>query len=347
MTVKQKDIAEAAGVSISTVSRVLNGICIKTNSYKYLNILRIAEELGYKKDISELKSDIKDLKKIGLILPRVGDSFFSKILKIISEAFSKNYNYQVIFYCTNDNQELEDKALNVLINQDIQGLIIAPCSKKIDSLKEIRRKKVPLIILDRFIEGIDADFIFVDNEYGVYQSVKYLIDNGHRKIGFVQTSKTVYTNIERLRGYRRALQESDIPFDESLIILKDNRESRGYIETKFLLNLENPPTAIFSPCDTVTLGVLEAIYEEKLRIPEDISLIAFDDFSLAPYLDSPLTVVSQPIEDIGNMTVKVMVERINNPTSRMKKIELKTKFIIRNSVRNLRNDLYSNTDNVY
>ena len=123
-----------------------------------------------------------------------------------------------------------------------------------------------------------------------------------------------------------------------MIILKDNRESRGYIETKFLLNLENPPTAIFSPCDTVTLGVLEAIYEEKLKIPEDISLIAFDDFSLATYLDSPLTVVSQPIEDIGNMAVKMMVERINNPISRMKKIELKTKFTIRNSVKNIKDN---------
>ena len=337
MNVKQKDIAKATGVSIATVSRTLAGKYSNSSGNKQLKILRIAEELGYKKDIGETDLDIKNIKKIGLIIPRVGDYFFGRVLKFISDVFIKNYNYQVIFYCTNDVPEIEEKALIILMNQDIQGLIVVPSSQKVGILKEINRKKTPLVILDRFIEGIDADFILVDNEYGVYQSVKYLISNGHRRIGFIQTLKSTYTNIERLKGYRRALKESDIPTDESLIVLKDNPKSRGYIEAKFLLNLKNPPTAIFSACETITLGVLEAIYEEKLKIPEDISLIAFDDFILTPYLNPPLTVVSQPIEDIGYMAAKMMTERSNNPSSDVKKIELKTRFIIRNSVSNLKN----------
>ena len=131
MNVKQKDIARATGVSIATVSRTLAGKYSNSSGNKQLKILRIAEELGYKKDIGETDLDIKNIKKIGLIIPRVGDYFFGRVLKFISDVFIKNYNYQVIFYCTNDVPEIEEKALIILMNQDIQGLIVVPSSQKV------------------------------------------------------------------------------------------------------------------------------------------------------------------------------------------------------------------------
>ena len=335
MKVTLKDIAKLAGVSVPTASRILSGKTSGRRSSKRDKVFKVAEELGYLRSISHKKSAAKKIKKIGLILPRIGDPFFGKIGQVISQLLLQQFDYQMVLYTTENRLSLEKKAVELLMDQDVKGIIAAPDGKKPEHLEEIIKFGIPLVLFDIQIDGLDSDSIVVDNEYGTYTAIKYLIDNGHQRIGIIINLEYLYTMGDRLRGYRRALEEAGFPIDESLIIKKHDRTDRGYIETKYLLSLKNKPTAIFTANNLVTLGALEAIHEEKLRIPEDISLIGFDDFVLAPHLNPPLTVVSQPEENIGRMVVRTLIERINNPSLAKKKIVLKTNLIIRNSAKNL------------
>jgi len=175
----------------------------------------------------------------------------------------------------------------------------------------------------------------VDNYQGAYDAVDYVIRSGHSRIAIIQGLPHTYTSTKRLEGYKDALKKHHIDVDSTLIVGNDFRKENGYIETKFLLNLEKPPTAIFATSDLITLGALEAIYEDKLRIPEDISLIAFDDIDFGPFLISPLTAVAQPREMMGEIAVKLLKEQIDNQTGSKepKRIVLKPELIVRGSVK--------------
>lgn len=166
-----------------------------------------------------------------------------------------------------------------------------------------------------------------------------MINCGHKCIAIIQGLQNTYTSNERLRGYLDALSCYNIPRNESYIVGHDFRKENGYIETKLLLSLETPPTAIFATSDLITLGVLQAIDEERCNIPNDISLLAFDDIDFAPYLVVPLTLVKQPRELMGEISVKILIEEIKSRgKSEKKKIVLNPELVIRKSVKNIQLD---------
>lgn len=333
MAVTLNDIAERAGVSVSTVSRVLND---KASKYRISSsteaaILEAAKELNYRPNQIARGLRLKKTNTVGVIAPDISNPFFAYIIKRVQN-IAHHLGYSIVVCNTDENLEQEIEHVNVLYRNRVDGLIAMPVGQVYDHYAEWFERGRPLVLLDRCFDALDASSVVVDNYTGSYEAVEYLVQFGHRRIAFIQGLPGTYTNNERLRGYREALRAHGIPIDEDLIVGGDFREENGYMEAKILLTSSHPPTAIFATSDLITLGVLKAVAEEGLEMPGDLSLIMFDDFDFAPYLKCPITAVRQPKEMMGEMAVKLLVEELKGERKDGKRIVLKTTLVVRDSV---------------
>lgn len=333
MAVTLNDIADLAGVSVSTVSRVLND---KAEKYRIsadteARILEAAKELNYRPNQIARGLRLKKTNTVGIIAPDVSNPFFAYIIKRVQNIVH-NLGYSVVVCNTDENLEQEVEHVNVLYRNRVDGLIAMPVGQEYDHYVEWADRGRPLVLLDRSFDTIEASSVVVDNYAGSSEAVEHLIQHGHRRIAIIQGLPGTYTNNERLRGYRATLERHGIEYDDSLVVGGDFREENGYMETKLLLTSPDPPTAIFATSDLITLGALKAIDEEGLDIPGNISLIMFDDFDFAPYLKCPITAIRQPKEMMGEMAVKLLVEELKGERRAPKRVVLKARLIVRDSV---------------
>lgn len=237
---------------------------------------------------------------------------------------------------TDEDLSQEIEHIKLLVSNGIDGLVIMPVGQKYDHFEFLLKRDIPFVLVDRCFDELNASSVVVDNYKGAYWAVEHLCNMGHSRVAMIQGLQNTYTNNKRVQGYRDALRQYGIDIDENLIVGKDFRKESGYIETKFLLNMVERPTAIFATSDLITLGVLQAISEENLCVPDDISLVAFDDIDFAPFLVAPLTTVTQPRELMGEIAVKLLVEQMSKPENKeVKRIVLNPKLVIRNSVKML------------
>jgi LacI family transcriptional regulator len=336
MAVTLKDIAGKAGISVSIVSRVLNR---KTEKYRISQkteqrVLEAAKELNYRPNQLARGLRLKKTHTIGLIVPDISNPFFAHVARVIQkQAYQEGYSLLVCN--TDENIETEIEQIEIMRSRRLDGFIIMPVGLSHGHIDELLTDNIPLVLLDRCFDDLDTHSVVVDNYLGACQAVEHLTDLGHERIAIIQGLPNTYTNNARVKGYKDTLERKNIPIDESLIVGNDFRKENGYIETKFLLNLDISPSAIFTTSDLITLGALQAIYEQNLRIPADISIVAFDDFDFAPFLLTPLTTVEQPKELMGEVAVKLLIDDIKDRGKASKKrIALKPKLIIRKSVNN-------------
>lgn len=335
MTSKLADIAEHTGLSISTVSRVING---HTRKYRISNktkdlILSAANELNYRPNALARGLRLKKTHSIGLVVPDISNPFFAYVTRIIQN-YAHSSGYSLIVCNTDENIESEKEQIELLLSKGVDGFIIMPVGVEFSHIEELLNENYPMVLLDRCFESLDTNSVIVDNFQGARTATEYLISLGHTNIAIILGLRNTYTTNERLRGYTSAMGDNNIAINSQYVAGKDYRIENGYIETRFLLSLETPPSAIFTTSDLITIGALKAIYEENLNISDDISLIAFDDSEFAPFLKSPLTAIRQPKEIMGEMAVKLLLDDINgNKAETTKsKIVLKPKLIIRESV---------------
>ena len=334
MAITLKDIASRACVSVSTVSRVLNnkGGKYRISQSKQDLITSIAEQMNYTPNQLARGLRLKKTHAIGLVVPDISNPFFAHVTQIIQTEFYK-LGYTLIVCNTDENQDKEIEQISLLRSKGVDGFIIMPVGLTNGHIKELLHDKVPLVLLDRCFDDISTNAVIVDNFMGAYKAVEYIIKKGHRRIAIIQGLPNTSTNTMRVNGYKKALFDNKIVVNEHFIVGKDFRTENGYIETKYLLNLNHPPTAIFCTSDLITLGALKAIYEEKYRIPEDISIVSFDDIDFGPFLKAPMTVVEQPRRMMGVMVVKLLMENIRLKSNNEKnRIVLKPHLVIRNSV---------------
>jgi LacI family transcriptional regulator len=253
------------------------------------------------------------------------------------------FGYSMIVCNTDEDIETEIEQIYLLRGKEVDGYIIMPVGVENDHIIELLEYDKPLVLLDRCFDQLETNSVVVDNYYGAYEATKYLIEKGHKRIAIIQGLINTSTNSDRVRGYEEALKEFGIPVDKRLIVGNDFRKENGYIETKLLLAGPNPPSAILTMSDLITLGALEAIKESEFSIPEDISIISYDDIDFAPFFKSPLTAVRQPKESMGKVAVKLLIEDIKQKgQSPKQKIVLKPEMVIRNSVKNLKSGFSHN-----
>jgi len=329
-----EDIANKAGVSVSTVSRILNKkaekyrISAKTESL----VLKLAKGLNYTPNQLARGLRLKRTHSIGLIVPDISNPFFAAVTRAVQRA-AHEVGYSLIVCDTDEDESQEVAHIKVLRSKGVDGMVVMPVGKSGAHLQQLINDGMPLVVIDRIFEDLHCDSVVVDNYKGAYEAVDYLVKNGHTRIAIIQGLPNTYTSKGRLSGYRDALKANNIEPDPRLVVGKDFRQETGYIETKILLSLDPRPTAIFSTSDLITLGALEAINEEGLHIPEDLSLVAFDDIDQVNFFTTPLTTISQPKEIMGKVAIKLLIEKIKNHNEgEPRRIMLSPKLVERNSV---------------
>ena len=333
-----RELAKILNLSITTVSRVLNG---KSESYRISSktakrVKQVAMEYNYSpsKIARGLKTDKTDT--LGLIIPDISNPFFADIAQSVEkEARSKGYS---LMLCDSGGLlQIEDELIRLLQSHKVEGIIIAPVGTNFDHIVQVYQSGVPLVVIDRNNPDIDLPYITSDNYQGATDAVNYLISMGHTKIACIQGIPQSQPNKDRVRGYIDACKASGIDVDESFIVGDDFSIENGYLQTRILFSIENQPTAIFALSNLISLGTIKALNEIGLKIPGDISLVSFDEQPYSAYLGTPMTTINQKKSEIGQLAIDVLLKHIISNEFRKKTIhlKLKTDLIIRNSVRKI------------
>jgi len=340
-----KDIAQKAGVSLSTVSRVINSSGYVKEETKEL-VLKAMQDLNYKRTNSSGKASKKS-NRIGVIIPDITNPFFSGVLKgVYKVAVREKLN--IILCDTNENINKEIGALEMLKEQSIKGLIITPTTDRNEFnrkyLEQMDSMGVPIILLDRDLMYSHFDAVYVDNIKGSYEAVEALIHEGHRKIAVIAGPLTTKPGRDRVSGYEKALLMNNIPADEKYMFYGDFRLESGYNLTKKVMAMKDPPTAIFVCNNMMTMGCLKALKELNVRIPEDIAIIGFDDIDFINLIDLQISVVDRPTAQMGELAMDMLIDRIYNDKSPgngegvVKEVILPTNLIKRGSERLIAKD---------
>ena len=319
-------IAARTGVSLTTVSRVLGGNAARYRiSEDTCNLVRReAQRLGYLPGFVREASRSTRSGMVGLLLPSISNPFFADIAStVISEMDSRGYTTIVI-----DTQESEDKlfaSARGLVARQVEGMIIVPCGDDPASISHIG-ELVPVVMVDRYYENTPLSYVTTNNFQGGLDGTRQILARGHRKIACLQGVVDSMPNIQRVKGYRAAMEEAGLA-DEILIVGSDFSVRNGYLETKMLLSSPRRPSAIFAMGNTILLGVLKAVRETDLRIPEDIAVLSFDDNMYMDFFTPSIARMSQPAVDMGALATKILLSRICGETDVKSQIMLRPSFI--------------------
>jgi LacI family transcriptional regulator len=274
-------------------------------------------------------------KTIGLVLPDISHYFLSAFARSII-LHARRSDLSVLLCDSMEDTEIEEDSIELLLSDNVDGLIILPVGKEGRHIQEIYSKGVPLVVADRVLPEIECPSVSVDNYAGAKEAVDYLIDCGHRRIACIQRLPDSWINNERVRAYRDSLIARGLPVDESLIIGDKFGQRNGYLEVKLLLAEHPKPSAIFALSHLIALGALRAIQEEGLHVPDDISLLSFDDIPFPEYFRDAVTSVQQPSVEMGLMAVNFLLEQIESKIrAEPKRIQLPTTLIRRKSVKRI------------
>lgn len=331
-----KDIANKAGVSITTVSHILNDKGSRFSDETREKVLKVVEEYNYKPDFVARSMVTKRSKSIGMIVPDVTDFFFSKLIEGV-ETYLNSLGYMLILCNSKHDRKQEQKFFNELIHRAVEGIIIATPNILSDEIMETCTKKdkgVPIILVDMGKNKRDDGKLIVEERKGVYEATSYLVTSNHHNIGFMKEVGEYYQLSERLRGYLDCLEEHNIPYNSNYIVESYLTIEGGYKGAKKILEqTKGEITALICSNDQMAMGAYQAIYEAGLRIPDDISIIGFDGLDTSRYLAPSLTTVQQPVFDIGYSAAKFVVDAIENPYIKIPTKIFPTKLIIRESVK--------------
>lgn len=330
-----KDISREASVSTTTVSRVLNGLSrqYRISEETEQQVMKIAQEHNYRPNHTAVSLRLKKSNLIGLVVPDLSNPFFSNIASVVTHELRKS-GYSVILTDCGDDENTEIEVVNLMNDRRIDGLLVMPSGKQADHLEHIYNNGIPVICIDRYFTSSTLPFVATHNYKGAYDITKFLIDAGHRDIACIQGAHHVMPNVQRVQGYMDAMVDAKLKTHN--VVGNDFTQENGYLETKRLLQKKHRPTAIFGLSDTIMFGSLKALREEGLSVPGDISLVTFDNAEYLDYLNPPMTSVVQPVAEIAQMCIKMLLGMIGNKErGRPEQILLNPTIVHRKSVRTL------------
>ncbi len=329
-----RDVAKKAGVSQATVSRV-------AGNYGYVSVetrrkvLKAIQELGYRPNHIARSMVTNTTQSIGLVVTDIQNPFFAQLARGIEEITWK-HGYTLILANTDENVQRESAILTFMQEKMVDGLVLVPASSRATPVRTaLYNQKMPIVLLDRASEGLDVDTVMVDNENGAYQAVSYLIELGHRRIGMIVDSLEITTNAERLAGYCSALHDHGLAIEESLIQSCQFTRQSAYAVTAEMLKRPNRPTALFTAYNFISIGALRAIQEAGLQIPEDMSMVGFDEIDWYELNYPQLTTINQPVYDLGRIAAERLIARLKGDKTMAQEIRLKTWFVVRQSCKPL------------
>jgi LacI family transcriptional regulator len=325
-----KDVAAEAGVSIASVSKVLNNSDYGSVEMR-TKVIAAIRKLGYQPNNIARSMVMGKTNLIALVIPDVRNQFFTSVARGVEDVASK-HDYRVMLCNTDEDPMKEQKYIDVFRGKIVDGFIISVASDRNRYLGKIDMQTLPFVFIDRVCEGISADAIVVDNRDGAYKAVSYLLKLGHRRIGLITGKRDTLPGRGRLRGYMEAYRT--LGLESYPEIIKDGGFTieGGYRAARALLSVEDCPTAIFIANNAMTIGCLKALAEAKVRIPEEMSVVGFDDSEWAEFFTPPLTVVRQPTYTMGALAGEMLFQRIlgTTPPDRQE-VVLKPELVIRES----------------
>ena len=328
-----RDVAKLAEVHPSTVSRVINGdsrISEKTKN----KVLLIIKKLGYTPNAIARGLKTKRTFTLGMLIPDITNPFFAEIARGVEDAANEN-GFNIILCNSDDKLKKERTYLDILKEKRVDGLILGTAHTRDKSILKLEKNNFPYILVSRNIEGLDKNCIIIDDIAGGMMATEYLIKLGHHRIAHISGPLKTRSGLNRLKGYQLALKKHKIEYNDELVGEGDFRIKGGYQVMKRFLKLTKPPTAIFAANDLLALGAMQAIQKKNFHIPEDFSVIGFNDIELASFVYPPLTTIRQPMQKMGALAVKMLLKIIEEGEFNQKKVMLKPKLIIRESCKKI------------
>uniref|UniRef100_A0A7V4KBY4 LacI family transcriptional regulator n=1 Tax=Fervidobacterium pennivorans TaxID=93466 RepID=A0A7V4KBY4_FERPE len=331
--VSLKYIAQQLNVSVSTVSRALNG---KPGVSKRLReqIVKLANDLGYTPNPLAIGLRSGTTKLIGILVPELKGDFFALIVESVEKALY-HLGYRLLLCPTEDDPRKEEEHLRILINQKVDGILSAPANFRAN--KElydliINEYKIPVVFFDRLVEGVETDYVISDNQEGMKLLLEYLISHGHKRIGFIHPLRGIYTSEVRLRTFIE--YKNRIIFNEEWVVDGKSTEEDAREAFINIMRSKERPTAIIVGSYHMTLGCLRAAREMALKIPEDVSIVSFDDAPWNEIFDPPITCVSQDPREIGLIASTILLNKLKSKKHNEPRMQvvLKVKFLKRLSV---------------
>lgn len=331
-----EDVAELAGVSIATVSRYLNGRGQAVSESTGARIQSAVDRLGYVPNLAARSLKTGRSRLIGVLLANIAHPYWSVVLSGVEEACHLA-GYSMIVASASDRADVENRYLQMFLEQRVDGILFNPAHAESELISSWSALSIPVVTLDRTLPGLPFGLVAMDNALGVGLAVAHLAALGHRRIGFVSWHPRSLSNRqERLRGYLDALATVDVAFDRALIQFAEDGWSDGVDCTLELLAEPEPPTAIISATSMLNLQVLAAIKRSGRRVPEDISVVGYDDSPWDSLLDPPLTTVATPAQQLGFVAAQRLVAALDAGEATVSgEVRLVPKLVIRNSTQKL------------
>jgi LacI family transcriptional regulator len=329
------EVALAAGVGTTTVSRVINGgdrVSPKTLAH----VRRVIEAMGYRPNQAARVLKGHRTKTIGLVIPSIADPFFSSCAEAAQAVAQANDSLLIVTASHNDpHTELEN--LNILISHRVDGLIVAPANSQSEGLRDfLKRLTIPVVAVDRPVTESFVAAVVSDNFKGARFATQHLIEHGYKRIVCLTGESTLFTIQERIRGYRAAMESAGLPATLNTAV-KDYRSAEYAIAS--LLSGANPPDALFTLKNSTTIYAFEVMQKLNVQIPKTLALLGFDDFELASTVRPSISVVQQPVEEIGRVAAELLFEQLlgkhgTHPQAKGKRprqVILETRLIQRSS----------------
>lgn len=324
------DVAQRAGVSAMTVSRVLNQSGYASEETR-ARVLAAAAELGYMPDALARSLRVKRTQTLALILTDITNPFFTTVARGVEDAASAA-GYAVIFCNTDESEEEEARYTQMLLERQVDGVLLVPATSISRSIEAARRRGKPVVVLDRRVTGAAVDTVRCDSEGGAYQATAHLLQLGHRQIAVLAGSPDVSVVAERVAGARRACAEAGLALTESHILHGRPAVESGAEMARRALALDPRPTALLATNNFIAVGAFEALRAAGLRVPDDVSLAGFDDLPPALVIDPFLTVVSQPAYEMGRRGAELLLARLRGEgPAEPQHIVLPTELVARRS----------------
>ena len=320
-----KDVARVAGVSMSTVSKYINGGNIRRD--KEAAIRKAVEDLDYRVNMCARNLKTQRNRSIGILLPDISAPFFGSVVTALDKTL-REHGYHSLISCYSANHGMERDNLQYLITTGIDGLIYIPEDLSAEEYYELTSNcNMPMVQMDRWIQGVESDAVLVDNADAVYKATTELVKKGHRRIALMSGPKYVFTAKERQVGYLRALSDHGILFDDELIITGSNSFATGYHGCEKILSLSNRPTAVVTTNYDITIGFVTAVRERGLVIPEDLDIFGFDCVDVCTMMKPPLPVVQQPEYLMGQTAAQYLIQRLEGYTGDNRLTRLKCNIV--------------------
>jgi LacI family transcriptional regulator len=322
-----RDVAERAGVSVATAARALGGYGSVSGAAR-TRVLDAAAALGYQpNDVARALASGAS-RTIGLIVGDFENPFFATAARGLSDVVDGE-GYTLLLANSDESLERERRAIQAFRARSVDALVICPVSDQ--SASGLRDLGCPVVLLDRAVRGLQLDAVTVGNAAGASRAVQHLIDLGHRRIGAVTDTASINSTAQRLRGYRSALREAGLTIDNALVSVGSSSQEGGYQAALALLRSPRRPDAIFATSNFMTAGTVRAMRELGLRVGSDVALVGFDDTDWAAHSDPPVTVVRQPVMEMGRRAGELLLARLGDPGAPPQRVRLPTELIVRQS----------------